>query len=531
MKKILAILMILTLLAAPALALNNAMTVQYTPKTSHDTRAVDWWPMFYHDTARTGNSSSPAPPINQTKWNHTVGDWIESSPTIVEGKAYVTTINWWKGHIHCLDLYNGTFLWNYSISDQLYSSPAVSDGKLYVASLNGRLLCLNTSTGQEIWNILLDTDILIQSSPVVYGGRVYISCTNEYPATNRSKLYCVYTENGSVAWYNSTKNAKDITPAVVDGKVYGAGAENYLTCFDALTGAMNWQSNEQITTSQPVVVNGNVFGADDTSVYCVHDGVTVWDFPLKPGFLVASALVEGSGRLFVGALNPYASIPGMIHCINIETGQAYWNYSSQTNGEYNAKPTIASNRLYISEDTGVGTSRRARICCFDVFTGNLLSARYVNTGSTNYVYGTLSIADGLLVFGSTEMDATTVWGGIYCYGATSVPQPDLNITKISGGKKITIDIENKGAANATGVTGQLVITGGLFIHQGAYSFPETIPAGETITVDVPLFGVGLGFLKAIPQISVNINCTEGSSDTTLAHFKIFLSRITMVEEE
>jgi outer membrane protein assembly factor BamB len=528
MKKIFAMLMILTLLAAPALALNNAVTVQYTSKTSHDARAVDWWPMFYHDTARTGNSSSPAPPINQTRWNHTVNDWIESSPSIIDGKAYVTTINWWKGHIHCIDLYNGTFLWNYTISDQLYSSPAVSDGKLYVASLNGRILCINASTGQQIYNILLDTDILIQSSPVIDGGRVYISCTNEYPATNRSKLYCLYAENGSVVWYNSTKNARDITPAVVDGKVYGAGVGNYLTCFDALTGNMIWQSNEQITTSQPVVVNGNVFGADDVSVYCVHNGATVWDFPLKPGFLVASVLVVGSGRLFVGALNPLASIPGMIHCINIETGQAYWNYSSQVNGEYNAKPTIASNRLYISEDTGVGTNRRARICCFDVFTGALLSAHYVNSGSTNYVYGTLSIADGLLVLGSTEMDATTVWGGIYCYGEVSVPTPDLNITQISGGNKVTIEIENQGDANATGVTGELVITGGLFIRQGKYAFPETIPAGEKADVVVPLFGVGLGFLKAVPQLSVSITCNEGSSATALQQFKIFLTRITMI---
>lgn len=358
---------------------------------------------------------------------------------------------------------------------------------------------------------------------------MYISCTNEYPATNGSKLYCVYTENGTVAWYSRTENAKDITPALLDGKVYGAGVGNYLTCFDALTGTVIWQSNQQITTTQPIVVNGNVFGANDTAVYCVHNGATVWTFPLKPGFLVASSLVAASGRVLIGALNPYASIPGMIHCINIDTGQAFWNYSSQVNGEYNAKPTIAGNRLYISEDTGVGMGRRARICCFDVATGELLSARYVNTGSSNYIYGTLSIAEGLLVFGSTEMDTTTVWGGIYCYGATTAPAPDLNITKISGGKKLTVKIENKGAANATGITGQVTIIGGLFIHQGTYTFPKTIPAGTNVTVDVPLFGVGLGFFKSLPQVSVNINCTEGSSDTALGHFKIFLSRISMVE--
>jgi outer membrane protein assembly factor BamB len=528
MKKMLALLMILPLIAPSVIAMNSVVTRPYPLKAPQVLTTVDWWPMFYHDPARTGNSSSPAPPINQTRWNHTVGDWIESSPTLVDGKAYVTTINWWKGHIHCIDLYNGNYLWNYTINDQLYSSPAVNNGKLYVASLNGRFLCLNASTGQEIYNMLLDTDILIQSSPVVDGNRVYISCTNEYPATNRSKLFCLYTENGSVVWYNRTYNARDITPAVVDGKVYGAGADNHLTCFDALTGEMLWQSDELVTTSQPVVVNGNVFGANDTSVYCVHNGETVWDFPLNPGFLVASSLAEGSGRLFIGALNPYASIPGMIHCINIDTGQALWNYSSQVNGEYNAKPTIASNHLYISEDTGVGMDRRARICCFDAPTGTLISTRYVNSASTNYVYGTLSIADGLLVLGSTEMDATTVWGGIYCYGTVSVPKPVLNITQISGGKALTIKIANQGDTDATGIVGELNITGGLFIHQGEYSFPVTIPAGDTSNVTVPLFGVGLGILKAVPQLSVDVSCNEGSSASARQQFRIFLMRITIV---
>ena len=516
------------LLTSPALALFSSATTENTSKATHDLLDVDWWPMFCHDEAHTANTSSIPPPINQTRWNHTVNDFIESSPSIVDGKAYVTTCNWWQGHIHCLDLYTGSFLWNYSISDQLFSSPAVSNGMVYVASLNGRVVCVNASTGHQVWNVLLDTDIMIQDSPVLYAGRLYISCTNEYPATNRSKLYCIWSENGSVAWYNSTRNARDISPAVVDGKVYGAGFDNLLTCFDAMTGDVIWQSTEQITSSHPVVVNNNVFGASDTSVYCVHDGTTVWEFPLDSGFLVASTIVVGSGRVIVGALNPLASVPGVIYCLNTETGQEYWDYSSQTNGEYNAKPTIAQDRLYISEDTGVGPARRARICCFDIFTGDLISAHYVNNGSTNYVYGTLSIADGLLVLGSSESDSVNVWGGIYCYGEITTSEPDLTITDISGGKGLTIEIENFGNADATGVTGALVITGGLFIHQGTYVFPETIPAGAKVDVVVPVFGIGLGFLKPVPQISINVTCTENSSDTAVQQFKILFSKVTIV---
>jgi outer membrane protein assembly factor BamB len=520
--------MIQVLIISPVMVFNSSSQTLDDGNTMHPASAIDWWPMFCHDESHTANTSAPPPNITQMKWHHTVEDWIEASPSIVDGKAYIATCNWWKGHIHCLDLYNGSFLWNYTISDQLYSSPAVSNGTVFIASLNGRLLCINASTGQQIWNVLLDTDIQIQSSPVVYSGRVYISGKNEFPAVNRSKLFCIYAANGSVAWFNETKNARDISPAVVDGKVYGAGADNILTCFDAVTGEMVWESNKQITTGHPVVVGNNIYGTSDAAVYCVCEGTTQWEFPLKTGFLVASSLAVGSGRLVVGALNPYVSIPGMIHCLNIETGDEYWNYSSPDNGEYNAKPTIAQNRLFIVEDLGVGENRRARISCFDSYTGNLLSGRLINNENRNYVYGTLSIADNLLVLGSAEGEAESFWGGIYCYGEAPTSKPTLHITTISGGKGLTIEIENSGETNATGVIGTLHITGGLFIHQGTYVFPEVILTRETVEVIVPLFGIGLGILKALPQVSVNVTCAEGSTATAIQLFKIFFLRVRIV---
>jgi outer membrane protein assembly factor BamB len=144
----------------------NIMTQRYKQQT-FSASTIDWWPMLCHDQAHTANTSEPAPDINQMRWSHTIEDFIESSPSLVNGKAYITTCNWWIGHIHCLDLYKGSYLWNYTIDDQLFSSPSVHNGKVYVASMNGRMLCINASTGQQIWNVLLDTDILIQSSPVI----------------------------------------------------------------------------------------------------------------------------------------------------------------------------------------------------------------------------------------------------------------------------------------------------------------------------------------------------------------------------
>lgn len=527
MKSIIVVFIIQIVLTAPAFALNSSAV---TPQSSANqiSTEVDWWPMYCHDEAHTANSSAPAPNITRMRWSHTIQDWIESSPSIVNGKVYIATCNWWKGRVHCLGLYNGSYLWNYTINDQLYSSPAVSNGMVFIASLNGRVVCLNATTGQQIWNVLLDMDILMQSSPVVSEGRLFISCTNEYPAVNRSKLFCLYAENGSTAWMYGTENARDISPAVVDGKVYGVGAGNILTCFDAVTGEVLWASGKQITTGNPLVVDGTIYGTSDAAVFCVHEGVTQWEFSLKAGFLVASTLAVSHGRLVVGALNPYASIPGMIHCLNIETGAEYWNFSSANNGEYNTKPTITDNKLYLVEDIGVGLSRTARVCCHDMLTGELLNSKYVNPDTMNYVSGTPSLADGFLVMGSAEGDSTSSWGGIYCYGDVPEHEPSLIVSNISGGKGLTVELQNIGDANATDVTGSLLITGGLFIRQGTYVFPETIPAGETATVTLPLFGIGLGFLNDMPQVSITVTCAEGSTAASEQQFKLFLSRAMIV---
>jgi outer membrane protein assembly factor BamB len=135
------------MLTTPALALTNPSQTLDSLKTIQPSSASDWWPMFCHDETRTANTSAPAPDITHAVWNHTVEDWIEASPSLVDGKSYVATCNWWKGHFHCLDLYNGSYLWNYTINVQLFSSPAVSDG-VYDASLNGRVSA-STSTGNK----------------------------------------------------------------------------------------------------------------------------------------------------------------------------------------------------------------------------------------------------------------------------------------------------------------------------------------------------------------------------------------------
>ena len=53
-----------------------------------------------------------------------------------------------------------------------YSSPAVADGKVYMGSYDGKVYCLNASTGAKIWSYTTGGEV--ESSPAVAYGNVYV---------------------------------------------------------------------------------------------------------------------------------------------------------------------------------------------------------------------------------------------------------------------------------------------------------------------------------------------------------------------
>ena len=66
-----------------------------------------------------------------------------------------------------------TLLWNYTFTNGLLvdSSPAVVSGVVYVDSNDKNIYALNARTGTQLWNCTIDGGI---SSPAVVGGVVYV---------------------------------------------------------------------------------------------------------------------------------------------------------------------------------------------------------------------------------------------------------------------------------------------------------------------------------------------------------------------
>lgn len=94
------------------------------------------------------------------------------------------------------------------------------------------------------------------SSPVIAGGRVYITDVVLQKPEATERLQCIEESSGKVLWTHEhdapypdwgftpgQENGPSVTPIIQDGKVWMLGAIGGLYCLDAKTGAVLWQKD------------------------------------------------------------------------------------------------------------------------------------------------------------------------------------------------------------------------------------------------------------------------------------------------
>jgi hypothetical protein len=130
---------------------------------------------------------------------------------------------------------------------------------------------------------------------------------------------------------------------------------------------------------------------------------------------------------------------------------------------------------------------------------------------------TLTVTDFLE---DTATDETT---------ATIIGIPEIGIGAISGGKGISVSIRNNGNGDATDVSYNIEITGGLFINPKSESGDlGTLGPGDSEKITFSPFGIGFGIFTPMPNIIVTANCAEGSSDSRSQSARIILTSVITV---
>ena len=242
-RKIKIILILSVLIVTSNIGIAEMKNMPYSLPIKQTNFEVDDWSMFRHDPYHSGFSTSEAPDKNNILWTHSLGGlFIDSSPAFYDDKIYVGSSD---GKICCLYSTDGSEIWTYTTGDYIRSSPAVADGKVFVGSNDGKIYCLDVDPFDDLidegfddpddvgydllWVYLTGGDVY--SSPTVVEDRVYVG-------SNDKKVYCLDAGNGALIWQNQTGGKVVSSPAVLhtrggeDLKVYfERSGDNFLSVF------------------------------------------------------------------------------------------------------------------------------------------------------------------------------------------------------------------------------------------------------------------------------------------------------------
>jgi outer membrane protein assembly factor BamB len=165
-------------------------------------------------------------------WRRSAGASVQATPAVAHGRLYVPTLG---NTMVAFALADGTPLWTANLGGMTVASPAVVGNDLLVSLgfPQRRLVRLDGTTGQLVWQSPPVLDQLSNSSPAVSGGLVVVG-------SNGGHLHAFDVTTGAALWdYQADGVVHLASPLISGGRVYLAGgdASNHVHAIDAATGA------------------------------------------------------------------------------------------------------------------------------------------------------------------------------------------------------------------------------------------------------------------------------------------------------
>jgi outer membrane protein assembly factor BamB len=232
--------------------------------------AMIYVPLAHDEETLIGYDLESAAP----RWRARAGG-IETSPLLLEGNLYVTTL---EGMLRCINHRDGTILWSYELPRNvrtpiIRSSPA-SDGTLiFFGSDNGDLSAVGATDGVLRWTAHVGSSIL--GTPSVRDGIVYAGSLD-------STMYAFRASDGELCWKQRLAGRIYGSQAVDSAHVYVGTAARTISCLDALTGTLRWTTPTDGVVNTAPLVSGRILyaGSLGKTLYALdtENGAVVWRF-------------------------------------------------------------------------------------------------------------------------------------------------------------------------------------------------------------------------------------------------------------
>jgi outer membrane protein assembly factor BamB len=116
------------------------------------------WPVFRHDSARSGHTDASVSPNPRPLWSTNIGGKL-TQPVVSNGCLYVASVD--QNTLYAVDSKTGEPLWHYIAGGRIDSPPTIYQGKAIFGSRDGWIYCLRASDGELAWRFRAYPDELL----------------------------------------------------------------------------------------------------------------------------------------------------------------------------------------------------------------------------------------------------------------------------------------------------------------------------------------------------------------------------------
>jgi len=283
------------------------------------------WPMWRHDTMRTGATAAKLPARLSLKWirrnpparsawpnDERLGFDANYQPVVSGSMLFFGSPN--DDSVTAINTGTGAMQWRFVSEGPVRFAPVIWKGKVYFGSDDGFLYCLSAKDGRELWkfragpvdkkhlgNERLVSVWPVRGGPVIADGVVY--CTAGLWPNMGIFIHALNAVSGKVIWTNSDggylenirldhnlKRDAGLSPqgylAVRDNVLLIPNGRSLPAAFDRKTGKLLWYRQGYRHGGSNVVTDGKYIFVGKSGVLHFKTGLEVgsrWD-PAKPNW-------------------------------------------------------------------------------------------------------------------------------------------------------------------------------------------------------------------------------------------------------
>ncbi len=248
---------------------------------------------------------------------------ILASPAIEGTKIVISSTD---SSISCFDFVANRLEWRYMTKKAIVAPPIIENTIVYCGASDNTFRAIHLLTGKLRWSF----DSLqghVESKPLIVGEKIIVGAWDEY-------LYCFDKITGALIWkWKGDRKGTLYSPAAcepvyADNKIFIVAPDRYMTAIDISTGKNIWRTDQfKVRETIGISEDGEqiYIRTMNDSVYAISSKGTeprvLWGTNVGFGYDINSSQIkEKAGFVFVTTKN------GLLIALNAKNGNVKWKF-------------------------------------------------------------------------------------------------------------------------------------------------------------------------------------------------------------